>query len=234
MADDNKPMKYMRYAIGEIVLVVVGILIALSINNWNEKRKDKEDEIKVLFEIRNNLISGISVLDDSFNWDEICLKSGLIILNHISKDLPYNDSLNYHFLMFPNIGLGGLSSSGFQSLKSKGLKLIQNDSIRIMISNLYDNSIPQLLMNFELDVFPRREELYNTELYTHFLVKNKFLGDSITGRIPNDYNILIKDIRFESMVRSFCDNRRWFREQKEFRKNEMTILIESIDKELEN
>jgi hypothetical protein len=39
LADDNKPMKYARYAIGEIVLVVVGILIALSINNWNEERK---------------------------------------------------------------------------------------------------------------------------------------------------------------------------------------------------
>ncbi len=37
MADDNKPLKYMRYAIGEIVLVVVGILIALQINTWNEK-----------------------------------------------------------------------------------------------------------------------------------------------------------------------------------------------------
>jgi len=40
-ADDNKPLKYMRYAIGEIVLVVIGILIALSINNWNEKIKFK-------------------------------------------------------------------------------------------------------------------------------------------------------------------------------------------------
>jgi hypothetical protein len=39
MADDNRPLKYMRYAIGEIVLVVIGILIALSINNWNEKIK---------------------------------------------------------------------------------------------------------------------------------------------------------------------------------------------------
>ncbi len=35
MADDNKPLKYMRYAIGEIVLVVIGILIALQINTWN-------------------------------------------------------------------------------------------------------------------------------------------------------------------------------------------------------
>jgi hypothetical protein len=41
LSDDNKPMKYLRYAIGEILLVVIGILIALSINNWNEGRKQK-------------------------------------------------------------------------------------------------------------------------------------------------------------------------------------------------
>ncbi len=45
LADDNKPIKYMRYAIGEIVLVVIGILIALQINNWNEK-KNQQDNIK--------------------------------------------------------------------------------------------------------------------------------------------------------------------------------------------
>ncbi len=39
LADDNKPLKYARYAIGEIVLVVVGILIALSINNWHQEQK---------------------------------------------------------------------------------------------------------------------------------------------------------------------------------------------------
>ena len=40
MADDNRPLKYMRYAIGEIVLVVIGILIALQINNWQQNRKN--------------------------------------------------------------------------------------------------------------------------------------------------------------------------------------------------
>jgi hypothetical protein len=44
LADDNKPSKYARYAIGEIVLVVIGILIALSINNWNEQRKNNDLE----------------------------------------------------------------------------------------------------------------------------------------------------------------------------------------------
>ena len=41
MADDNRPLKYARYAIGEIVLVVIGILIALQINNWNGDQKLK-------------------------------------------------------------------------------------------------------------------------------------------------------------------------------------------------
>ena len=43
LADDNKPLKYIRYAIGEIFLVVIGILIALSINNWNEDQKEHKN-----------------------------------------------------------------------------------------------------------------------------------------------------------------------------------------------
>lgn len=42
MADDNKPIKYLRYAIGEIILVVIGILIALQVNNWNENQTKKQ------------------------------------------------------------------------------------------------------------------------------------------------------------------------------------------------
>ena len=41
LADDNKPLKYMRYAVGEIVLVMIGILLALSVNNWNDQQKEK-------------------------------------------------------------------------------------------------------------------------------------------------------------------------------------------------
>ena len=45
LSDDNKPLKYMMYALGEIILVVIGILIALQINNWNEDRKRSVIEI---------------------------------------------------------------------------------------------------------------------------------------------------------------------------------------------
>ncbi len=42
---ENKIGKYLKYAIGEIILVVIGILFALSINNWNESRKDSISEL---------------------------------------------------------------------------------------------------------------------------------------------------------------------------------------------
>jgi len=54
-ADDNQLVKYSRYAIGEIVLVVIGILIALQINNWNEKQKAKQKERTILENILQDL-----------------------------------------------------------------------------------------------------------------------------------------------------------------------------------
>ena len=54
MAVENKPLVYMRYAIGEIVLVVVGILIALQINNWNNQRLSATQEVLLLKELKKN------------------------------------------------------------------------------------------------------------------------------------------------------------------------------------
>ncbi len=55
LADDNKPLKYARYAIGEIVLVIIGILIALQINNWNEIEKSKSESKRLLIVLKLDL-----------------------------------------------------------------------------------------------------------------------------------------------------------------------------------
>lgn len=59
LADDNKPLKYVRYALGEIFLVVIGILIALQINNWNQNRNEqnkiKEYAVSLIQELEEDI-----------------------------------------------------------------------------------------------------------------------------------------------------------------------------------
>ena len=62
-AEENKPMKYLRYAIGEIVLVVIGILIALQINNWNEKQKNIKNEAELLTSLEKEILGNIKQLE---------------------------------------------------------------------------------------------------------------------------------------------------------------------------
>ena len=55
LLNEGKTAKYFKYAIGEIVLVVIGILIALSINTWNENRKNKNEASFQLSKLKDNL-----------------------------------------------------------------------------------------------------------------------------------------------------------------------------------
>ena len=75
LMEQNKTAKYLKYAIGEIILVVIGILIALQINNWNENRKSDIFENEILTQIRANLIKDKSVLADYINNAELATAS---------------------------------------------------------------------------------------------------------------------------------------------------------------
>ena len=98
---ENKLGKYLLYAIGEIVLVVIGILIALSINNWNEGLKIKSQERDVLLQMKRNLEADIiqetypnTVLENAMNSTDI-------VLDYLEQRKPYTDSLDYNFAWIP-------------------------------------------------------------------------------------------------------------------------------------
>ena len=105
MADDNKPIKYMRYAIGEIVLVVIGILIALQINTWNEQNKS-DAKIDVLFEkVLDELALNIteskwviknSKLRDSLSY--LVLNNKLTYDDYVNPELHKNGNLVIYYL----------------------------------------------------------------------------------------------------------------------------------------
>ncbi|MDN3643238.1 DUF6090 family protein [Lutimonas halocynthiae] len=97
MADDNKPLKYIRYAIGEIVLVVIGILIALSINNWTGNRKNLEKKEMQLKALRIQFASNLSQLNQVIYYDNLVLRSTkkLLELNPENSLEMASDSLRF-------------------------------------------------------------------------------------------------------------------------------------------
>ena len=90
MADDNRPIQYMRYAIGEILLVVIGILIALQINNWNEARKNKNEEIAILENLDENLILAKKQSETLISTEKELKKTLLLVLGIDSKNSEIN------------------------------------------------------------------------------------------------------------------------------------------------
>ncbi len=96
LADDNKPLKYARYAIGEIILVVIGILIALAINIWNEKRIEHFKERELLSNIKINLANNIEFINEDILIHKNRIRSGELVLSALRNKLTFYDSLAHH------------------------------------------------------------------------------------------------------------------------------------------
>jgi hypothetical protein len=145
--------KYLTYAIGEILLVVIGILIALQINNWNEGRKQKLFARKILEDINTSIKDNISYLSFSINYNQTGINSGELILNHFNENLPYNDSLDIHFSQAVGYSTPIIRNAGYESLKSYGLNIIENDSIVNGLIVFHNGFIETLVL--------RQEEYYS-------------------------------------------------------------------------
>ncbi len=82
---ENKFSKYLLYAIGEIVLVVIGILIALQINNWNENKKERRQERELLIQLESEFESNLHQLDEKIEMREEMISASLNLLNCIDN-----------------------------------------------------------------------------------------------------------------------------------------------------
>lgn len=134
---ENKVTKYLLYAFGEVVLVVIGILIALLINSWYNDVQQRKIERKYLTEIRNSLAYDLIDIDFNLKFNEARLKSNKVVLQFLNKEIPYSDSLTFHFanIMYTTRTL--VNSSAYENVKSRGLEIISNDSLRQTITKLY-------------------------------------------------------------------------------------------------
>jgi len=144
MADDNRPLKYMRYAVGEIVLVVIGILIALQINTWNEERKDRKIEKTLLINVLKDLQSDIQEFNNVKNFktsqNEACVR---LLEYLIDTSKPLEDTIQFinDFQLVVYFIVPSSNSTAFDIAVSTGyLNNITSDGLVNELSN-YFNSI---------------------------------------------------------------------------------------------
>ena len=145
LLSENKFSRYLLYAIGEIVLVVIGILIALQINNWNDTRKLSERELSLLGELKSNLETNLFNLEKDIEIQIEGARHIDSLISHLEHRLPYKPSISVHLKkgnFAPDVIL---TSSAFETLKSSGLELIRSDSLRRQIIELFEVTYPYLI-----------------------------------------------------------------------------------------
>tara|TARA_R110002072_G_scaffold295126_1_gene465834 strand:- start:179 stop:883 length:705 start_codon:yes stop_codon:yes gene_type:complete len=232
---ENKTGKYFKYAIGEIVLVVIGILIALQINNWNEGRKANKKESLILNELLNSINKDLQIYEDFLIPRIERKESGLDSLQAYIFDYKIiQDSLFLDY--YTNLGQDvymRFDNGPYEALKSNSLDIISNDSLRTEINNAYTVELP-IYSFFSNDLYDENKTEIS-ELEHRFLkLKRVYHKD---GRKHIHFDLKVDDIlNNQDFLWVFDLERRKYQEYKSRLKQIKTTLLElktMIEKELE-
>lgn len=216
---EGKTTKYLSYAIGEIVLVVIGILIALSINDWNERRKFQNLEISTLVEIQKGLYQALSENKRAEGNNISTVEQYNIILDHIENKQPFNVSKSPSFRSLLAWQEPDFNYAGFDLFKSRGPDLITNDSIKIKLLLIYEEKIQYLVNDHN-----KTEWNYNNTVMTPFFTENFEVDLKSRKAIPNDYNALLHDQLFKNKLTYLMSIRLYGIDKSQ----ELSLLLEEL------
>ena len=157
---ENKTGKYLKYAFGEIVLVVIGILIALSINNWNSNRIQKQKEHLLLSSLNEEFKSNKIQLDSVMTKHKYSMKSVEYIMSRLPiKNIKFEnlDSLSYHIYHLGTYYTFNPSGGVINSLiNSSNVDIISNNDLRQLIIGWND-----MLLDYQEEEIMARDNYIN-------------------------------------------------------------------------
>lgn len=184
---EGKTANYFKYAIGEIFLVVIGILIALQINNWNQNRINKNYELKMLRELVEDLKLDTTFMNVQFKRIERFEESVNLVLND-----PLNLKENGNLFLF-----GGVyfiqNTKAIETIKAGNVQIPFNDNLRKQINSHYHSS------RFYLDLLSMEDKNF-FEFRAIPLQKSQFQ----IQKNPNskDFEIDVSVIDYETTIKS--------------------------------
>lgn len=149
-------LKYLMYAVGEIILVVIGILLALQINNWNENRKAAIREIYYLKNLMNEFTENKSVTGHGIHFHEAQIKNAYMALSVLEQDSTYDNLDDVHIAILQTgwAWSGTFKSDVWTELVSTGnLDLISNDSLREAITAFHSIAENLVILEKEWSTF---------------------------------------------------------------------------------
>jgi len=213
LAAENRPAKYVRYAIGEILLVVIGILIALQVNNWNQERIDLKEGKLIKQNIHEEFIKNQELLKASRKLNEEALSSGILLINLVGAEKPELAKYNLDSLFNSSLMAEAYlpTSNSLQDIMQSGrMNLLNNAELK--------NTI--LSWNAALDLLKEYKEVqtnWQNNQYLPYMLSvisykqmDIYNQKSWSGKskLTTDYFPVFQDLKFENIV----DNNLWLLE----------------------
>lgn len=226
---ETKFTKYLVYAFGEIILVVVGILIALQINNWNEERKKDLRSSSIYQELINNIQMDIDDLRGNLRSDSVTRTSISYVLQLLEEKPPYDiTTMPQHFGKMSVYTNFIDNSSAFENLKSIGFDFIKDDALRNEIINYYDVTC-DFLLSIEKDVLNKHEDAF----VKPFMMEHFDYSSFFNPAYPLDYNNLINNPKLKSIIATKDRLFEWKKKGIENVISESEKLINKINTEIQ-
>jgi hypothetical protein len=127
----------------EIIVVMLGILIAYNLEQWGDTRNDQKKEIELLKEFKRGLTADFDEMQGNIHMHENSIRSSYMILKVISEDLPYHDSLDAIFSYTHAFTVFSGRMGPVEQLKTD-LAIVTNDTLRLKIIDMYDEAYPRI------------------------------------------------------------------------------------------
>ena len=227
LMEKNKTGKYFKYAIGEIILVVIGILIALQINNWNEEKKITNTELDILKVMRKNLNTDLSDMNGNIKFYMVRQNAAQVVLKSLDDSLYKNDSLSFSYA---NLGLSPFfieTTSAYENLKSIGFEIIKNDSLKENIMSIYSERY-QWMEELE----ETHSNFTNTKL-DPILTDNLIVESTFIRAQPVNLVELRNNHRFKEILKKSYFFNYYMIERNKDLMNSVAILVQQITDELD-